>query len=77
MKKIIGLTIFVLGISIGSVNAQEKEVKSKSTTTTRDKVHNVFHPRHKWHHAYKYKRVYGRHKRKVRVSPNHTEIKNQ
>lgn len=74
MKKVIGLTIFVLGICI-SAQAQEK-IKAKPTITKGDAVHNIFHPRHRRHSAYKYKHAVGHHKRKVFVKPGKAEMKN-
>jgi hypothetical protein len=77
MKKIFGAVIFVLGVFAGNAFAQETETKAKSVATPKDKVHNIFHPRHKRHSAYKYKHTSGDHKRKVYARPNKVEIKNQ
>ena len=77
MKKLIGLAIFVLVIGTGSVKAQEVETKSKPAMTKKDAVHNIFHPRHRRHSAYKTKTTVGDHKRKVLAKPNEVEIKNQ
>ena len=54
MKKILGLIVFVFGISCAAM-AQETQTKVKPKTTVGDKVHNVFHRRHKRHHGYKVK----------------------
>ena len=74
MKKIISLLILVLGFSVSQVMAQEVEVKAKATTTPRDKVHNVFHPRHRWHHGHKYKYTKGTYKRKVTIKNGKTKV---
>lgn len=55
MKKILGLIALFLSLSCATVMAQKSETKVKPKTTTGDKVHNVFHPRHKRHHGHKYK----------------------
>ena len=74
MKKIIGLVIFILSFSCTQLMAQSSDTKIKRTTTTRDKVHNVFHPKHKKYHGYKYKHTSGHHKRKVEVKSGKTTI---
>jgi len=74
MKKILGLIIFVLSFSCTSVMAQENKTKVKPLTTNGDKVHNVFHPRHKRHHGYKSKHKTATHKRKVYVKPKETKV---
>ena len=54
MKKILGLIIFVFGISCAQA---QTEVKVKQQKTIGDRVHNTIHPRRvKRHHGYKIKR---------------------
>ncbi len=54
MKKILSMIVLILSFSCASVMAQKTETKIKPKTTARDKVHNVFHPRHTRHPGYKY-----------------------
>ncbi len=73
MKKIIGLLVLALGFTCIQATAQKTETKEKQLTTTGDKVHNVFHPRHKRHHGYKYVHKTPLYKRKVVVKHGKTK----
>lgn len=47
--------VLILILWIGMASAKAQETKSKPSTTTNDKVHNVIHPEHKVAHGVKHK----------------------
>lgn len=65
MKKLLSIMICCFALGAFSANAQvepkkkteteDSKTKTKPLTTPKDKVHNVFHPKHKRAHGVKYK----------------------
>ena len=80
MKKLFLILAFAAGITTmgiaqttpKKVETKDSKTKVKPNTTTKDKAHNVIHPKHKTSHGVKAKDKTDAGKTKVETKPTHS-----